>query len=420
MRRVTIQGVLGVCVVLLVAAGCAPAIPTATTVATPAKPAPTVLSISGTGRPERTAPVNPTALPWLLSSEPLNASNARRMGLLGSLVEPSATVNEYGFTKNTSQLLVRDGRGMVFGWSLITGKRLFTIKSPTAPRTAFWTVDGTQVVTVERNAAIRLWDGKTGAELSFLTGDSVSLNDAFAIGDGKALVLRNEKGGLSVWRPATARSPAYQVAPPPEPINAVALSADEAWLVTATAKALYVYDGRTGAPRQTIPLSSAPVSALRFSADGSWLALLSGQYVYLLSVPDFKTVHQLYDTFQLAGAGATFSPDSSLIAVGGRDFVFVWSLKEGAQIGRLPGHGEGFRGLAWSPDGKLLVTVNYSATGGVFLWSVDSFRQGSEKYQQAKLTPGIDQIYNVAWAPDSRYLLLGDARGPIFAWGIVR
>ncbi len=98
-----------------------------------------------------------------------------------------------------------------------------------------------------------------------------------------------------------------------------------------------------------------------------------------------------------------FHPDGSRIAIGGNGFVYIWEVAKGKIIQILPGHMHSIDGLAYSPDGKLLVSCDFGGT--VKFWSADG--------EEIGLAHVRDGTHSVAFSPDGTLLALGCIRGKV-------
>lgn len=125
--------------------------------------------------------------------------------------------------------------------------------------------------------------------------------------------------------------------------------------------------------RKVSPLPN--FDAIGFSPDGKWL---------LGQDQDHDGVSLWDSTFKQIGPpepwkGVTmhaFSPDSRLLAVARSENLLVWDLSEGQKVGDLQGHSERIRDLAFSPDGKLLASIDKD--GSLILWDPINARRLSQ------------------------------------------
>ena len=111
----------------------------------------------------------------------------------------------------------------------------------------------------------------------------------------------------------------------------------------------------------------------------------------------------------------TYSPDGRAIAAGGGNHgLTLWNAETGELIAQLPGVDGDRLAAAFSPDGTMLLT---SAIGApVRLWDVTRMTQAALKH--AEIPVNSTQIVDVHWTDDSRLMLLVDATGPVYVWGI--
>jgi hypothetical protein len=81
---------------------------------------------------------------------------------------------------------------------------------------------------------------------------------------------------------------------------------------------------------------------------------------------------------------------------------------------RLPNSSGNQIAAAFSPNGALLLT---SVLGrGAVLWNLTDL--DGQTVEQAALDVATAQVYRVHWTSDGRLLVLFDAVGAIYAWGI--
>jgi WD40 repeat protein len=182
--------------------------------------------------------------------------------------------------------------------------------------------DGRLIATGGADMAIKIWDAATGRVLRTLGGHAGGVKALAFSPDGQRLASGGNDGRIRFWEIA---------------------SGAEADVLTANA------------------------NALTFSRDGQWLAAGGADFkVTLWNLPTRET-RQFDGHYRLVLALA-FSPDGTYLASGGADeAINLWDLtkiesksskKDAKKIEPIPlsGHKGWVRALAFSPDGKTLVS----------------------------------------------------------------
>ena len=112
---------------------------------------------------------------------------------------------------------------------------------------------------------------------------------------------------------------------------------------------------------------------------------------------------------RMGGAVAVcWAPDGSALAVGGvlDGALQMWNGADLSERGRVPAHRGALTGIAWSPDGRWLVTTG--ADGAVRAW--DATRGALVWEQQVGGVPAC-----AAWSPDSEIVAVGKGNG-VLMW----
>lgn len=132
--------------------------------------------------------------------------------------------------------------------------------------------------------------------------------------------------------------------------------------------AVVVFDPRTGERLFDLPTRRKSITALAFSADGTRLAAGFNGAVQLWDVPNRKLVRAL-EGFERVVTRLALSPTSDRVAAGIQDGqVWVWAAATGRRTQVIDTGTRGVRALAFSADGKLLVTATNRAP--VAVWEV--------------------------------------------------
>jgi RNA polymerase sigma factor (sigma-70 family) len=249
--------------------------------------------------------------------------------------------------------------------------------------------------------------------------------DALALSpDGKTLATGGYPGRIWLWDAATGR-PAGKLQGPPGHVLALQFSPDGRLLAAAgSIDAAQVEAGRTvlldlgtGKPRHTLE-HLRWARCVAFSPDGTTLAVGCDQDGFgTWDVATGKAGPPLPGNLGAGFASIAFSPDGRLLAAGGYDkAVRLWDWRGGKEVGRLDA-GSIVRSLAFSADGKTLLT-GQDGPQFVQLWDVAARRPFRDfkghKGWKGGLFPG--SVYSVTFSPDGRTVTSGGDDGAVFVW----
>jgi WD40 repeat protein len=160
-----------------------------------------------------------------------------------------------------------------------------------------------------------------------------------------------------------------------------------------------------------------------FAPDGRTLALARGDVVQLFDLATGKEVRRL-EGQQVFGTVA-FSPDgrtlltANLLAVGTDHTVRLWDVTTGKEVWRVDTHPWGELRVAFAPDGRTVAAVggrydtqNKRSEGAVLLLDAAT---GKELHH---LAGHRDQVQALAFAPDGRTLATGGWDRTVRFWEV--
>jgi WD40 repeat protein len=163
-------------------------------------------------------------------------------------------------------------------------------------------------------------------------------------------------------------------------------------------------DGRVGiAPLPPQPVGAGWVEILSWSPDGALLATAVGQRVQIWTAAGALVAESapLPATVECVA----WSPDGTRLAAGGHGGVTLMD-REGDLIGdRIEWVGV-VLSVAWAPDGRRVACGMQDCTAWV--WDLEAM-------QAATMTGFARKIRELAWSPDGRWLITGGGTVPV-AW----
>jgi WD40 repeat protein len=290
----------------------------------------------------------------------------------------SVTVSSDGKTLAASGIDTRSGRSCVLLWDLDSGKEAGELTGIGIAEGMAFAPDGKTITAAGADQTLRLWDCKSGAE------------------------LRRFEGAKDIWW-------------------TLAFSPDGKILASASLRRQAVHLWNTATGRELRGLGDGPGlrSTVVFSPDGKTVATASSgeknKAVRLWDVATGKEVRQFQS--ELGSYSLAFSPDGKILAAGGHPEpgkpsttspIHLWDVSTGREIHRLPGHVFTVTSLAFSADGKRLVSGSSSSV--MKIWDVATGKEA------VPLAEHESWVTAVAFSPDGRHLATGSYDGTIRLW----
>ena len=318
-----------------------------------------------------------------------------------------------------------------------------------------FSADG-EVLIAAVGGTIARWDAKLGLPLELTAGADSPIDQLAVAYGGKVLITRGQDGDAHVWEAATGR---HEKRLPVAWQHGMAVSPDGRYVVWAaederikykdarhpnaihTGHRLAVYDREGGLRTERGPGFEGDAFFITFAPDGKTLTGLGRDgTVWVL---DFET-GKVLRSFRAVGEDqkdqswvawhAALSPDGKTLGVSyqprqrggfglGPIAVRLWDVATGRdRFGELEGHRGYVEAVAFSPDGRFLVTGDrggfFNAQGEpqdihLFVWEVATGKRVPRL--EAGLPGGA---VAAAFSPDGRTLATADPDGTIRLWEV--
>jgi WD40 repeat protein len=342
-----------------------------------------------------------------------------------SLTGHTAYLSSVAFSPDGRCIVTGSWDGTAKVWDTNMGKEILSFKGHTGGvRSVAFSPDGKRLLTGSFDNSAKVWDTETGQELNSFKRHSGLVTSVAFSPDGKHVLtgsggydpqIRPLPGEVTVWDAATGQE-IRSFKGHTNSIFSVAFSPEGKRILTGSAdKTAKVWDAEKGQDVLSLNGTSGPVT---FSPDGK--RILTGSNDSPAKVWDAETGQAI-----LSLKGHTqpvwcvaFSPDGKRIVTGSGGYdnrggplpgeVKVWDAEKGQEVFSLKGHTQAVPSVAFSPDGKQIVTGSRDLTAKV--WD-------AEKGQEVRsLHVGGNGVTSVAFSPDGKHLLTGSLEGTVSVW----
>ncbi len=330
----------------------------------------------------------------------------RQMHAEEKLLHVQSAVNDMRYSPDGQVLVTADGSGVVSFRDAQSGAIIRQTESMLSPAYGLtFSPDGRAVTAVTGQGEVRVIDRATAKFLRTIKSEGVRLQSAAYAPDGRLVAAGFASGSINVVDPDTGAVRSARVEG--NSTNAgVGLSPDGATLIVGDQSGYAaVWDTAGMRERYSIRDSKRMVHTAEFSPDSTLLALgLENGDIEILEVASGRTITSIK-----SGNSATmrFSSDGTRLAIGTlKSTVNVYDVATGARVAWFPGHTEAVFAVAFSRDGRTIVSGAPDNT--IRFWDVTS----SGREPQV-LTDHRAEVYSVRFSHDGSRLASGSFDGVV-------
>ncbi|HMC11388.1 MAG TPA: WD40 repeat domain-containing protein [Pirellulaceae bacterium] len=305
---------------------------------------------------------------------------------------------------------------------LVGGSAVLAQDAPTLAKQNRWVTSaafingGNQLATgggeslLYRAGDVKIWDVKSGAQVTNLEGQPTIVWSLAATPDGKTLITSGYDGKIIVWNVAEKKP--QQTIEKKGWIRRVALSPDgKNFAAGMEDGSVILFEAEGPKELKTFKAHEAAVYDVAFSPDGTTLATSSTDK--LAKLWDWKAEMPMEKAKLEGHADAVWavawSKDGSLATAGADRKIKLWTA-EGKEEATLEGHKDWVSDIAFSSDGATLASASHDRTAR--LWDV------KEKKESVSFGPHASTCWCVAFSPDGSLLAVGTHNAGVRLWNV--
>ncbi len=275
--------------------------------------------------------------------------------------------------------------------------------------------DSLRAIAGTQSGDVSLWDLGTGQRIRSVASLATPLTDMALSYDGQTVFVALNDGTIRSFNLDDGAELRRYSREGWDKVNSVAVSTDGTLLAASSGGGqtprIAVWRIGEAEPFLVLDGHQDSVLDLAFSADGTRLASAgSDNQLVLWSIPDGAEVGRSNEFFD-AVTSVVFTPDGSRIIATSRDSsVRVWNVSSRSTESVFTDHTDGVNSAAVSPDGQLVASISDDRSAR--LWDVISARQ------VRRFGGHVGAIGAVSFAPDGRSFVTGGIDGTVRVWDV--
>jgi WD40 repeat protein len=374
-----------------------------------------LFSLIGHKGPVQSVTISPDGKTIVSISDGVYVWNAATGKLLAILRDHEIAVHHASFSKDGQKLVTSGFTGAIL-WDYGSLKKIAALETrdydknvANAVISSSFSADGKKIVSCLNDGQAKVWSAVTGQELATLKGYSIDIWDAAFSPDGNQIVTTgdDEDKVCTVWDLVSC-APQVDLQAKWTSAGKVKYSPDGKLILTVgfISNAILVWEANTGKKLTELKSGEKWVTCMNFSPDGKWIA--AGSNDNKVTLWNTKSLEPVY-TIQGHNDDindVSFSPDGEILMTSSSDFTTkFWYRADGDFITQLPDSDINSQSV-FSPDGTYLATLSVSDT--IKIWKT------SPLTLLTTLPLATVSVHYLAFSPDGKNLIT--ASDSIFFW----
>lgn len=264
-------------------------------------------------------------------------------------------------------------------WDLDTGKLLNTIFAPKDTiHSVSFSSDGKILASGGDSQKVRLWDAQNGRFLGTYLGHTSSISAVAFSPDDSMLASASSDNSIRTWEMRKSEQILTgdllnTFEGHTNGVSAVTFSPDGKVLASGSKdRTVRLWEVNSGILLNTLIGHRGDVQTVRFSPDGKYLVsgcCWSGNWDGKVCLWNPQTGELLLTLNHETVAATTFSPDGSMLVYANDDTIYFFDIDTENTITMLKGHTDVIDSLAYSSDGKTLVSG--TKDGPILIWDIE-------------------------------------------------
>lgn len=264
-------------------------------------------------------------------------------------------------------------------WDLDTGKLLNTIFAPKDTiHSVSFSSDGKILASGGDSHKVRLWDAQNGRFLGTYSGHTSSITAVAFSPDDSMLASASSDNSIHTWEMRKGEQILtgdllQTFEGHTNGVSAVTFSPDGKVLASGSKdRTVRLWAVKSGILLNTLVGHNGDVQTVRFSPDGKYLVsgcCWSGNWDGKVCLWHPQTGELLLTLKHETVAAVTFSPDGSMLVYANDDTIYFFDIDTENTITMLKGHTDVIDSLAYSSDGKTLVSG--TKDGPILIWDIE-------------------------------------------------